>query len=94
MVYDKDSNIVTRRIADETLLIPVRGHLADLQRLFVLEGIGEYVWERLDGKSSVGEIIDAIVEDFDVTREEADRDLQEFIHRLKDAGLVLEAEVP
>lgn len=90
MILRKKEDVITRRVAGEMLLVPLRGKLADLQKLFVVEGIGEFVWESLDGRLSVEEICDRVVKDFDVGADSARSDINRFIAELKDAGLVVE----
>ena len=77
-----------RQIAGETILVPIRGNLADLQNLFILEGTGRFIWDNLDGKNSVDRICDAVVASFDVGVERAKADVAEFLLNLKDAGIV------
>jgi hypothetical protein len=88
--YRKD-NVVAREILDETLLVPIRGQLADMQRLFVLEGVGEFIWNSMDGKKTTAEIAREIVAEFDVMPEEAERDLTTFLARLREMDLAAEA---
>ena len=90
-VYRKKDDIVTRRIAGETILVPVCGNLADMQRLFSLSGVGEFIWERIDGSASLEAIREGIMERFEVDREESEADLVEFTSRLLDSGLIEEA---
>jgi len=87
-VYNKKEELVSRSIAGETLVVPVSGRLADLQRIFALEGVAGFIWERLDGKLPLGRIRDELLERFAVTRDEAERDLGEFIAELSAAGLI------
>ena len=54
--YKRNESVVLRDVAGEKLLIPVKGRLADLQNIFVLEGLGEWVWEQLDGVRELEEI--------------------------------------
>jgi len=89
--YRKQEEIVTREIAGETLLVPIRSNLADMQRIFGLNAVGEYIWQRLDGKHSLTEICDKILENFDVTDEQAEVDIQEFIGQLLEADIITEA---
>ena len=82
---------MSRSIAGETLIVPIRGKLADMQRIFVLDSsVAQYIWHHLDGKKSLNEIRDGIVADFDVEEKQAETDLQEFIGELLDAGLIVE----
>ena len=87
-VYEKKEDIVTRRIADETLLVPIRSHLADMQRIFALNPVAEYIWQQLDGKQNLENILEGITTNFQVERARAEADMQEFISQLLGAGLI------
>ncbi len=88
-VFRKAEQIVSREIAGETILVPIRGELADMQRVFWLNSVAEYTWHQLDGERSLGEILDGILAKFDVEREQAQADLQEFIAELLEEGLIV-----
>ena len=84
-----EAELVSRSIAGETIIVPIRGKLADMQQIFVLSSsVAQYIWQNLDGKKSLDEIREGIVDNFDVEKEQADADLQEFIAELVEAGLV------
>ena len=89
-VLRRAPDALTRTIAGETLLIPVKGRLADLQRIFALDPSAAFIWERLDGKRELGAILGALTEEFDVAAEEAAADLTAFIQELEAAGLLAE----
>lgn len=95
-LYRRSDQAVRREIAGEILLVPVRGELAHLQQMFVLNPVGDFIWSRLDGGTDVGGLVEAVVEEFDVSREEARSDLEEFLGRLAEAGLAsaVEPEAP
>ncbi|HXH05837.1 MAG TPA: PqqD family protein [Vicinamibacterales bacterium] len=83
-----EERFVTRSIAGETLLVPVSGRVADLEALYVLNEVGAFVWARLDGRHTVREIAAAVVEAYDVSLEQAERDVGELVAALESAGLV------
>lgn len=87
-IYRKRGQSVMRRVAGETLLVPIRGRLADMQRIFALDPVAAHVWDRIDGRSSVREIVDSIVARFDVDRGTASADLEVFIGTLSSEGLI------
>jgi len=89
-VYRKSPDIVGRHILDETLLVPIRGELSTLQRIFALNPVAEFVWARLDGATAVNTIVDQVVAEFDVERNQAEQDVSEFLTEMKEAGLVVE----
>ncbi len=90
MKFKKMEGIVTRNIAGEVLLVPIFDRLADIQRIFNLGSVAEYIWKELDGQKSLYGIRDKILEEFDAEKENVDLDLMEFIAQLIDAGLVVE----
>ncbi|MFP4476238.1 MAG: PqqD family protein [Desulfatibacillaceae bacterium] len=87
-VYRKTGELVRRRIADETLLVPVRGRIADLQRIYALGPVAEFIWEAIDGDRSAEEVRDLVLDAFDVGAEQAGSDVLEFLESLAGAGLV------
>lgn len=88
MTYCKKGEIVTRSIAGETILVPIRAKLADMEQLIVLDGIADFIWERMDGKTEMETILAAVVQAFDVEKESAKRDLEDFVSGLLKAELI------
>ena len=89
-IYRKKDSIVTRQIAGETLLVPIRSHVADMQNIFALNSAAEYIWQQLDGKQNLENIHQGIISNFQVENLQAQSDLQEFISQLVEAGIIEE----
>jgi len=80
--YQKDSNIVYRKIADEYILVPIRQQVADLNCIYTLNEIGAFIWELIDGKSNIKQILKNITAAYDVEEKAAKDDLISFISQL------------
>lgn len=91
-IFRKQESVVSRSIAGETILVPIRGELADMEKIFSLEQVGEFIWQQIDAKQSLSDICDRIVESFDVERATAEADVEEFIAELQEAGLIVEGQ--
>ncbi|HET8948488.1 MAG TPA: PqqD family protein [Candidatus Polarisedimenticolia bacterium] len=65
-----------------TIVLPSRASVS------VLNAIGSAVWERIDGQRTLGQILDAIVDEYDITREAALGDLEAFVSDLRAQGMV------
>jgi Coenzyme PQQ synthesis protein D (PqqD) len=89
-IYCKKENIITREIVGETLLVPIRGELANMQKLFALEDVSAFIWEELDGVKTLGFILERVTDSFEVDRRGAETDLVEFIDALEAAELIEE----
>jgi hypothetical protein len=87
--YLRSPDIVTRKIAGELFLVPIKGKIADMQRIFNLNPSGEFIWQRLDGQNTLADIRGQIMAEFSVEEGQAESDIQEFIDELIQSGLVL-----
>ena len=91
-IYRRKPDVVGRSVLGETLLVPIRGELADLQRIFALNPTAEYIWMQLDGAHDLAAVRDGLVARFEVEPARAQAELAEFIAQLSTSGLI--AEVP
>ena len=84
----RDENLVSRTISGETVLIPIRSGAADLDCLFVLNPTAAHAWQLLDGSRTLTEVVDSVLENFDVDRARAQSDVDGLVESLRTAGLV------
>ena len=93
-VFLPSSDVVHRKIAEETILVPVRRRIDDREdSIFQLRGVGPRVWELMDGKRSLGEITGIILDEYDVDGEILAHDLERFLAQLLSLGLVRKAAI-
>jgi len=78
-IYRKKDEIVARKIADETILVPIRGKLADMQRIFSLNPVADFIWTQLEKETPVEKILSLMIDEFDVEEKKAEEDLLELI---------------
>jgi hypothetical protein len=90
-MYRQRPDIVTREIIGETLLVPIRGEVANMQKIFSLTEVGAFIWNALDGEQTEDMIVDALCEHFDTDAEVARTDCADFVAQLREAQLVEEA---
>lgn len=90
MVLKKADNIVTRKVMDETLLVPISGELASMDNLYSLNETGAFIWESLDGARSLAEIGGQLEQLYDINLEIIKGDVLEIASELFEAGLIVE----
>jgi len=54
-----------------------------------IEDIGAFIWNRIDGKKALDDILDDILHEYVVAATTASQDLQSFISQLMAAGLIV-----
>jgi len=85
-VYVPSDEVVARKIEGEIIIVPLTAGIAeDQDDLFTLNDTGRSVWELLDGKTTVRQVIDRLIQQYDAAEEEIRRDvtglLAELVHR-------------
>ena len=78
-----DTALVTRRIADETILVPVSSRVGDLDSIYTLTEIGSRIWSLLqEAPISLDQIVSVVCAEYDVSAEVASEDAAAFIDTL------------
>jgi hypothetical protein len=86
--YNRDASVVFRKIAEELILVPIKQKAGEIESIYTMNEVAARIWELLDGTKNLGAIRDSIVNEFDVSREEAETDLREFLQQLEQIGAV------
>ncbi len=55
---------------------------------FGLEGVGAQIWQALDQPRTVADLCKLIQENYEVTAEQCEADILNFLQRMQEAGLV------
>ena len=64
-VFSPSGDVVVRKIEGETIIIPIVAGIGDLEDdLYALNETGQAIWEKLDGRKSVGAIIEELKADY------------------------------
>lgn len=80
--------LIKREIAGDCILVPVGKTVYENNGLFVLNELAAYIWDILPDVSTEEEIVDAVVGEYDVDRENAVRDAAEFLEKLRGFGII------
>ncbi len=86
--YRRNEEFVSRQIADEFLLGPVSNQLSGDNWLFVLNEVGARIWELVDRGRSVQQIEELLLEEFDTSQEQLEKDLLRLLDQLQEIGAI------
>jgi len=78
-VYSPHPSIVTRKTGNEYVLVPVTNNIADMNSVYTLNETGAFLWELIDGKRSLADLVSALTEEYHTDAETASRDVLDFI---------------
>src|SRR5262245_37101409 len=85
---DDRRSFVTREIGGETLIVPVTGHVMDLESIYVLNPVASRIWELLRSPTTAEQLVESVAHEFEVSPHEASRDVAEFLDSLTTRGLI------
>ncbi len=88
VLFRKSEAVVSRAVAGETVVVPVRGGVGDLGSVYTFNGVGSEVWEMVDGGRTAGEMAAEIERRYEVPGGQALRDVEQFLDELSREGLV------
>ena len=82
-VYMRNGDQVTAKVDDEVVMMSMQQG-----EYYGLDSIGSRIWELFAKPNSVENIIETLMQEYDVDRKTCEKDVQEFIQKLVDKGLL------
>jgi hypothetical protein len=86
--YNKNSSTVSRKVANEIVLVPIRQNVGDLQNIYTMNEVGSRIWELLDSGEEVADIILTISSEYEVEKTQAEADVIDFLEHLESVGAI------
>lgn len=80
------NTFIFKEIGEEGMLIPIVGGNANASKIFNLNETGTFIIKKLMDDFEIDEIIDAMLDEYDVDRKTLESDVNEFIKELKKRG--------
>jgi len=77
-VLARDENVAWRVIDGEAIILS-----AEDSSVHSLDEVGTRIWEMADGKKTIKEIIEALLEEYDVEFDQLKQDVIDFVNELK-----------
>jgi len=84
IVFKKNSEIVTREIDKEIILVPTFKTSDEINSIYTLNPSASAVWNMIDGKRTMGAITKAVLKKFDTNFKDTQKKLEELFKDLKE----------
>ena len=81
---------IMREIAGEIIVVP-SGDELNLNMMITLNDTGRFLWQRLEAGSTLDELVQAMLEEYEVDKQTACAGAERFVSKLQERGF-LEAE--
>jgi hypothetical protein len=84
----RSSNVVSRVVADEAIVIPIRRGAADMDSIFTFNEAGTKLWSLISDAQSSEALAEHLEAEYGLSPEQAAKDAAAFLNDLKQEGLV------
>jgi 5'(3')-deoxyribonucleotidase len=81
-VLSHSPSVVTRKTGNEYVLVPISNNIADMNSVYTLNETGAFIWELIDGKREVEEIISELTKEYDIDVSTARADVMDFVEKM------------
>ena len=80
--------LIKRRIAGETILVPVGKTVYDSRGLFVMNELGSFLWDLLPEAAGEEDLVRAVLAEYEVTETVVRQDIREFLDKLQAMNII------
>lgn len=87
-VFAHRGEFALRQVGTESILVPVRNHVGDLDSVYVFTAVAARIWSLIDGERDVDSIVATISSEYDAEPNVIRADLDELLGSLEGASLI------
>lgn len=84
----KIKSFISRTIAGETVLVPSDETAHDFNGMISLTDTAAFIWEHIEEATDFNQLVDMILDEYEVDRETAAADASEFVMQLLQQGMI------
>ncbi len=90
-VYTPSEDIVAREIEGEIIIVPLVAGIGDMEdELYTLNDTGKAIWDKLDGKNSLQDVIEHLSAEFETLAGEIENDVIGLVEELLKRRMIVE----
>ena len=79
---------VARSIAGEHFLVPIGEAARQFSGMFAMNELGAFLWEAIPGAANETELVNRVLDEYEVDRDTAEQDVREFLEHLRKMGIL------
>lgn len=92
-IYIPSEDVVAREIEGELIIVPITSGIGDLEdEIYTLNESGKAIWDKLDGKRSLKDVVDCLSLEFEAPVAEIERDVLGLVEELLKRKMLVESQ--
>lgn len=81
-------DFILRKVADTYVVVPVNSLTLDFNGIINLNETGAFLFEHLQKGATKEELLERLLEEYDVSKQKASSDIGKFIEKVKEADIL------
>ena len=81
-------DFILREIVGDIVLVPINKSTSKFDGLITMNEIGKFIWENIESAKDEEELLQRILDEYEVERDVAKADLDEFLGKLKEIDII------
>lgn len=81
-------DFILREIMGDVVLVPINQSTSQFNGLITINELGRFIWENIEKAQDEEDLLQKILDEYEVDRETAKKDLDEFLQVLKDMDII------
>lgn len=86
----RSANFLLSEVADTQVIVPVGEAASTFYGMITVNAVGAFLWEQMAQEQTIDSLTDALVAEYAVDREQAQKDVEAFVGKLLSTGAVVE----
>jgi len=82
------NGFMLREIAGQSVVVPLGSRVVEFNGIMTLSESGALLWRKLEQNSSVDELVDLLLTEYDIDKATAKKDVEEFVDSMKSSSIL------
>ncbi|MHB8062197.1 MAG: PqqD family protein [Ruminiclostridium sp.] len=83
------NGFMLREIAGQSVVVPLGSRVVEFNGIMTLSESGALLWRKLEENSSVDEMVELLLTEYDIDRNTAQKDVEEFVEGMKSNSILV-----
>ena len=85
----RNSDFILRNVAGTLIVVPVGAAVTAFPGMITLNATGAYLWDLMENDQTVTSLVEALLDRYDVSKEQAEEDVKSFLAKLEETGAIV-----
>lgn len=82
------SGFMLREIAGQSVVVPLGARVIEFNGIMTLSESGALLWRELEKNSTVDEMVEILLSEYDIDRETAQNDVEQFVKSMVETSII------